>query len=160
MYNKSCVKCLWFVFFISFYLWPWVLWHHCCPPRHAAPHSDSNPSHWSVNLRATAPNRKERKCSWARQRGPCTPRLPLFFDLVPPRSVSRFHQTPQTIWPVGQQEERGREQERRREWPSRGWRWSCPVRRKVGLSVGCSPGAAGNHLWGRKKKSGHSELFV
>lgn len=135
-----------------FYLWPWVLWHHCHPPGHAAPRNDSDPSRWSVDLRATVPHREGRKCNWARRRGRCTPHLPLFFDLVPPRSASRFRRTPRTIWPVVRREKRRKEQVRRTELPSRGWRWSCPVRRKRDLSVGCSPGAAGNHLFGVKMR--------
>lgn len=30
--------------------------------------------------------------------------------------------------------------------PGRGWRWSCPVGLKMGLSGGCSPGAAEHRL--------------
>lgn len=80
------------------------------------------------------------------------PRSPSLFDPVPLRSASPPLQTPQSTWPAVQQEGRRRWRLWRTETPNRGWWWSCPVRRKLDLSVGYSPEETGCHLQKKKEE--------
>lgn len=132
--------------FLCRYLWLWVVQHRSQPPGPAAPHSDSDPSHWSVNLPTTVTDHQRRMYSWARQHGLCTLGLSLLFRLWPPRSLSSPHLIPQSTWLEVQQGRKRKKQVWRREIPGREWRLSCPVGQKLDLSGGCSHAAAGNHL--------------
>lgn len=132
--------------FLFCYLWPWVVRHRSHPPGPAAPRSDSDPSHWSVNLPTTVTDHQGRTYSWARQHGLCTRRLSLLCHHAQPRSVSPPHLIPQSTWLEVQQGRLRKRRVWRREIPGRGWRLSCPVGQKLDLSGGCSHVAAGHQL--------------